>query len=59
LDVERCIPESDICDGEKFCSDGTDEIPALFPDVAQCHPSSGLKDNKSFYLLNLTKLFNK
>jgi hypothetical protein len=46
--VEQCISEEDICDGEKFCDDGTDEIPDYFPTVARCHPSSGM-DNASLW----------
>ena len=35
-DVQRCIPEEEICDGEKFCNDGTDENAGLFPNVPRC-----------------------
>ena len=41
MNVQRCIPQVEICDGEKFCDDGTDEIGKLFPNVARCHPSTG------------------
>ncbi|CAF3426792.1 unnamed protein product [Rotaria socialis] len=50
LNVERCIPVDELCDGEKFCDDGTDEIPILFPGFAAClqttmlppHPTTGM-----------------
>lgn len=35
-DVQRCIPEEEICDKEKFCNDGTDENASLFPNVPRC-----------------------
>ncbi|CAF2003035.1 unnamed protein product [Rotaria magnacalcarata] len=36
LNVERCIPVDELCDGEKFCDDGTDEISILFPGFGNC-----------------------
>lgn len=42
LQVERCIPKSELCDGEKYCDDGTDEIPSLFPDVSKCVHTTGI-----------------
>ncbi|CAF0996864.1 unnamed protein product [Rotaria sordida] len=40
LNVERCIPEHELCDDESFCTDRTDEIPSLFPNAAQCQATS-------------------
>ncbi|CAF4582630.1 unnamed protein product, partial [Rotaria sp. Silwood1] len=40
LDVERCIPENEICDGEVFCDDGMDEIPSLFPSILKCQATT-------------------
>ena len=41
LGVERCIPVVDICDGEKFCDNGTDENRSLFPNIDRCHQTTG------------------
>lgn len=34
--VEVCIPEEEICDGEKYCDDGTDEYAKEFPNNPNC-----------------------
>jgi hypothetical protein len=31
----------DVCDGEKWCDDGTDEVADLFPNVTRCNPTTG------------------
>ncbi len=36
MNVERCIPEVELCDAEKYCDDGTDEISELFPGAPPC-----------------------
>jgi len=34
--VEVCIPEQEICDGEKYCDDETDECAEEFPNNPNC-----------------------
>ncbi|CAF4434294.1 unnamed protein product, partial [Rotaria sp. Silwood2] len=45
LNVERCIPENELCDGEVFCDDGTDEIPSLFPSIDKCQATTGMNND--------------
>ncbi|CAF2802982.1 unnamed protein product [Rotaria sp. Silwood2] len=45
LNVERCIPENELCDGEVFCDDGIDEIPSLFPSIDKCQATTGMNND--------------
>lgn len=40
MGFQQCIPPIDICDGENFCDDGTDENGELFPDIERCRRTS-------------------
>lgn len=48
LGIDRCIPMVDICDGERFCDDGTDEEGVLFPNVPRCNPTTSNQFSPSF-----------
>ena len=36
LGVEHCIPPVEVCDGEKYCDDQSDESPSKFPNNPNC-----------------------
>lgn len=41
--VQRCIPPSEICDGEIYCDDRSDENGRYFPDDPKCK-TTGMND---------------
>jgi hypothetical protein len=52
LGVQQCISVNDICDGEKYCDDGTDEIAAYFPTYPSCQIISMNNENLQFLNIN-------